>query len=490
MTFSPTDEQLACVDMARSQQSFKVVAYAGAGKTTTLKLISDDILAHYPHARGLYLAFNKTIASEAAQKFDNRVRAMTFHSLAYRHVPRSITQKVNAPKATLLQIAHELQLKPLHATRTDKLGNAKKVVFSNTRLAQIVQDGLSVFCKTHAPIPAMRHLPLPDWLSDDDDINMRNALYPALLGAWERAIDPRHHGNIGHDIYLKYWTLSNPIVPADFVLFDEAQDADPLMMGVLLHQRAQIIYVGDAHQQIYEWRGATNAMKRLPLPQSLLTQSFRFGTPIANIANLLLKALGETTPLIGNAHTHSSVGTHFGVDAVLCRTNAGAMARLLLGLKRGERVGLAADTQRIVRFCQNALKLQTGKACDSGELAGFSSWREVQSSNHFELKTWVRLIDEHGAKVVGDALDTVNRTSQPDYIICTAHKAKGLEWNSVALHDDFVYELSAKTLKIAPEELRLLYVAVTRAKHRLDIGAHTPLFDALARGIKVVYSQT
>jgi L-asparaginase II len=38
-----------------------------------------------------------------------------------------------------------------------------------------------------------------------------------------------------------------------------------------------VIYVGDAHQQIYAWRGAVNAMQQLPLPESRLTTSFRFG---------------------------------------------------------------------------------------------------------------------------------------------------------------------------------------------------------------------
>ena len=36
----PTEEQLAALNMAMDHKSFKVVAYAGAGKTTTLKPVS------------------------------------------------------------------------------------------------------------------------------------------------------------------------------------------------------------------------------------------------------------------------------------------------------------------------------------------------------------------------------------------------------------------------------------------------------------------
>ena len=51
-----------------------------------------------------------------------------------------------------------------------------------------------------------------------------------------------------------------------------------------------MIYVGDAHQQIYAWRGAVNAMQQMPLPESRLTTSFRFGDAIADVANNLLGA--------------------------------------------------------------------------------------------------------------------------------------------------------------------------------------------------------
>lgn len=46
--------------------------------------------------------------------------------------------------------------------------------------------------------------------------------------------------------------------------------------------------------------------EKLPLPQTLLTQSFRFGEPIAEVANTLLKALQEEVPLKGNPNKQSS----------------------------------------------------------------------------------------------------------------------------------------------------------------------------------------
>jgi superfamily I DNA/RNA helicase len=63
-------------------------------------------------------------------------------------------------------------------------------------------------------------------------------------------------------------------------------------------------------------------------------------------------------------------------------------------------------------------------------------------------------------------------------VLATAHKAKGLEWASVRLAADFpsLEELDATdqdgvpclTAEERDQELHLLYVAATRARHRLE----------------------
>lgn len=466
----PTDEQLAALEMARTGQSFKIVAYAGAGKTTTLKLISENL-----RGRGLYLAFNKAIATEAQGKFPPNVRCQTFHSLAFRHISRDITAKISLPRLTPARLASELDLQPIVSERLVD-GVKKSVTLTPVKLANIIGEAMTTFCKTSSAYPAPRHITAPSWMSDADATRLQEMLYPALEKRWLQSIDPRHQSGIGHDIYLKLWTLSNPIIPADFILFDEAQDADPLMMGALIRQDKQTIYVGDAHQQIYEWRGAINAMKRLPYPQTLLTQSFRFGEKIADVANIFLKALQEETPLRGNPAIHSAIAKtliHGKKDAILCRTNASAMSELMQGLKLGHKVALQADTNRILRFCQGADSLKNGKsAYGIPELAFFNHWGEVQefseSGEGSDLKTWVKLIEEHGTKTITTAINSLSNVTQADYVVSTAHKAKGLEWNSVQIADDFLYDSNNLSVKISPEELRLLYVACTRAKNVLD----------------------
>ena len=102
-SFTPTSEQSFAIAEAKKGQSFKVIAYAGTGKTTTLQLISDAMTER----RGMYLAFNKAIATEAQNKFHQNVDCRTFHSLAFRSVSRGVTDKLRLPRLSPSFIAKE-----------------------------------------------------------------------------------------------------------------------------------------------------------------------------------------------------------------------------------------------------------------------------------------------------------------------------------------------------------------------------------------------
>lgn len=54
----------------------------GTGKTTTLVKYAEQ----RPHLRFLYVAFNKSVASEAQRHFPNNVACKTVHSLAYSDI--------------------------------------------------------------------------------------------------------------------------------------------------------------------------------------------------------------------------------------------------------------------------------------------------------------------------------------------------------------------------------------------------------------------
>jgi superfamily II DNA or RNA helicase len=80
-----TEEQQFAVEKFRTRRPLKISAFAGAGKTTTLKM-----LARSRRASGLYLAFNKAIAAEAKGKFPKSVDCRTTHSIAFKSVMPAI----------------------------------------------------------------------------------------------------------------------------------------------------------------------------------------------------------------------------------------------------------------------------------------------------------------------------------------------------------------------------------------------------------------
>ena len=110
-----------------------------------------------------------------------------------------------------------------------------------------------------------------------------------------------------------------------------------------------------------------------------------------------------------------------------------------------------------------------------------------ETSEGSDLKTWVKLVEEHGTNTLNDAIASLSDSQSADYIISTAHKAKGLEWQRVQIDDDFLYDVTQQAVKISPEELRLLYVACTRAKLNLDVFHIQPLLHALQADTKVIY---
>ena len=80
-----------------------------------------------------------------------------------------------------------------------------------------------------------------------------------------------------HDGYLKLWQLSVPNLVREYgvdcILLDEGQDLSGAMLDVFLHQQCARIIVGDPHQQIYQFRGAINAMDSVnPTHTFYLTQ--------------------------------------------------------------------------------------------------------------------------------------------------------------------------------------------------------------------------
>ena len=459
----PTEEQLKALELFRTGESLKINAFAGAGKTTTLSLLAQDT-----PKKGLYLAFNKSIANDASEKFPSTVSCSTIHSLAYRAIiphynSDKLTKSVNANA-----LAQQLQL-----------GTWKKDEFSLNARSQgfLILETVKKFTQGVGKEPSTKDVPRHGKLANAsqeivDEVAALTAARAKVV--WERMIDPSNPLPMGHDGYLKLWAQSNPRLLGDFILLDEAQDSNPVILDVLSKQKAQIIYVGDRYQQIYEWRGAVNAMETIETSHTAyLTKSFRFGNGIANAASKVLERLGETHSIQGNDKLKSFFDADQ-YDAILTRTNGCAIAETLEALSQGLQPHIVGGTNEMIRLLEGVEALKANTPCDLPEFFGFTSWHEivelVKSGEGEQLKTFVNLVEKHGEVKLKQALRrTAANESNANIIISTAHKAKGREWRSVKLANDFFKSAPADGDKLPESEVRLFYVAITRGKEAIQI---------------------
>ena len=84
----PTLEQKQALELFLTQESLKINAYAGTGKTSTLVMLSEA-----DNRKGLYLAFNRAIVNDAKEKFNSSTSCMTISKLALKSLSKELRKK-------------------------------------------------------------------------------------------------------------------------------------------------------------------------------------------------------------------------------------------------------------------------------------------------------------------------------------------------------------------------------------------------------------
>ena len=147
----PTAEQQQAIEAFLSLQSLKVNAFAGTGKTSTLQLMSKS-----DTRRGIYLAFNKSIASDAARKFPSNVQALTSHSAAYRSVMnRGYSSEEMTGSLNVNALIERLQLPPLSIAGERSLSPRQHAYLVLQTLKRFTQSADSEITNRLVPTPGI-----------------------------------------------------------------------------------------------------------------------------------------------------------------------------------------------------------------------------------------------------------------------------------------------------------------------------------------------
>jgi superfamily I DNA/RNA helicase len=302
-----------------------------------------------------------------------------------------------------------------------------------------------------------------------------------------------------HDFYLKKFQLSRPGLRYDVMLFDEGQDASPVMLDVFLAQKAKKVIVGDVHQQIYGWRHAINALRNVDFPTHSLTTSFRFNDHVAALAMECLawkQLLGDTAPVcIRGVGANKKIKTR----ATIARTNLALLKNAILTIQHDRSVKkiyfegninsytYAADGASIYDVLN--LNLDKKDLIRDPLIRSMQSFEELEEyaekSEDVELGMLIDIVDEYGKEIpyLLKKLTAMHikddQREKADMIFSTLHRSKGMEYDSVSLTDDFITRERIRKLlereKQEPvdrdrlcEEINLAYVAVTRSRNFLD----------------------
>jgi F-box protein 18 (helicase) len=465
-------------------------AVAGSGKTTTLVEYAKTRAAS---SKILYLAFNKTVKTEAIQKFTaagvDNVKVETAHSLAFDHI-------IKFSKYEVVQGYKSYELCEL-------LNIATGDRHADFILANHVTKFISYFCNSTAA--KVQELNYADVITDAKAKTFVNNFYKLIEQYTRAALAKMDKGEIAvtHDFYLKKFQLGNPVLAYDYILFDEGQDASPAMLDVFLKQAAIKIIVGDMHQQIYGWRYAVNSLQQVDFPVYNLSSSFRFDEEIALVANKILawkKQLHQSVAvkIIGAGVSVPVAYT----KATLGRTNLSLLLNAIAQWQHGDikTIYFEGNINSYTFADEGAslfdvLNLHNGKPDKIKDklIASMKTMREledyIEKTEDNSLGMIVEVVKEFGNQLPAliSELKTNHTTKKEDadMIFSTVHRCKGMEYDEVTLLNDFINEeklrkyitqfggdkmMEANKNRLA-EEINVLYVAATRAKNKLRIPA-------------------
>jgi len=482
----PTAEQLRIIQHPLSKDRkdlVKIVAFAGTGKTTTLVRLAE---AH-PNLRFLLVVYNKSVRLQAEQQFPKaHVVCKTVHQMAMAKCGFMFSKKMTS------------NLKAKDILDSGLLVEKGEEDSSVYRRAGQVLATLSTFMNSPDMELELEHVPSTwsiDSRSGQSMVSLTASQRRVVLGDTEvvwRAMSDKDDMKIRmpHDGYLKLWQLRSPslqrVTQHDVLLLDEGQDMNPAMLSIFMNQSVTRVIVGDPHQQIYMFRGAVNALDLVdPTHTYFLTQSFRFGPEIAFVANKCLVGLKgrDERTLVGGRKVDSFLGTNLDQKkqvAFIGRTNIGLfdkLNKLIFDGDNKKRVGLVGGLDGY-NF-EDYLDIYHLMVGEMKKMKKYKAWKSyaqfkafAKNVNDVELLSKIKIIEKFGARLpaIIDKIKSVccKDIRMADIVLSTVHKAKGLEFETVVLLNDFPDFNDFGTLQMVPEdEKNLIYVAITRAKTSL-----------------------
>jgi len=463
-----TAEQENHINTILQGENHAIQAPPGSGKTFLLLALARKMKGY-----GLSVSFNKILAIEASKKFNSAVTCKTGHSLAYGAVGFKYKKRLK-------------KLTGKHLADNRDIGDWN-LYNSPSNKGYLILNTIRKYCYSSDQAISYKHLPQLTILNDANIDLMKEDLVQNATMIFNEMASEDSDLPITHDVYLKIWALNKPKINMDYIFFDEYQDSNPVIAQVIKNQSCQKIFVGDQFQQIYAWRGAVNALQEEKLTKLYITRSFRFGEGIASLANNIIESYYPTdfeyVPFHGNDAIQSQIFYNplSNIDCIICRTNKGVIGETIKELEQNKTVHILGGTQPLTYLINSIFQLKIKNYTNHPDLFLFSSFADLKeyadSPMGGDLKAVLKLIETYGRERLLNILESTTESAEDASVtITTAHKSKGLEWSVVKLANDF--KLPGDGNVPTQEETNILYVAASRALHKLDLSECQATFPA------------
>ena len=484
MGFKPTKEQSDIVqtvlDLYKQpgDHILKVEAVAGASKTTTSVMVAEALGKDID---AMYLAYNKAIADEASGKFPNTVECKTTHSLAYRPI---------------VSMGLNLDGEPA-GKRTVGFFGYKSFTGDDSKRKYETRMSVVTFLESFF---LSRSTVLEDYFKE----------YDGMLSDAEKDLAVKYFGlmvdakmPVPHSFYLKLFhiLLSTDCIhydkPFDLLILDEAGDINGVTLEIFMLLPAKVkLMVGDSLQNIYSFNHTINgfeALKGIGVDK-YLTQSFRCSKEIAGrVQDFVHQQIGNPIDFFGTDHEDCTIKS----KATIARTNSGLIPYMIEFLTLDKKFNLTRKVSDIFEVMMILLNLSSKSTIYNPQYKELKLDAKVYETSphlHVRFKTIVdyvfelhgeydpaiasavRTIRSNGRRNIWEAYNLAKECEEDDTVyedtLTTAHSSKGLTFDSVEIATDFnltkILEVPRSEREESDnEELRLYYVACTRARVEL-----------------------
>jgi DNA helicase-2/ATP-dependent DNA helicase PcrA len=494
---NPSKYQTAIFDFVENGSGHGVVqATAGSGKTTTLVEVAKLLPVN---TAALFLAFNRSAASQLKERLPSTVKAKTVHSLG-NHALGSVLRSgglgvhpVQNRKYRKLVATYSADLKcgPLrqYAGQAAQYLN-ELATFARLDLVDAEDHSALLACARRHSLPVLR------------ETGLLEELHRRLSKIIEDGLRLAMQGIIDYTDMIYVPVAEDLSMPQqfDFVCIDEAQDLSAVQLELIMRAVApsgRLLFVGDSRQAIYGFAGAdTRSMEKiiertcatvLPLsvsyrcPRSHVELARRFSRDIEAAPNAIRGRINA----ISDARLADAVTTD---DLILCRTNAPLVSACLDLVSRGKAAKILGKQDLVGKLERHAAAAFEEDLFDWEKRLERYSERQLAhmaSMGNDSACAIAALLEDEVACVKALTQAALNGgcqslTSLSGYIraifgddekvitLSTVHRAKGREADRVfILYPHLMPSTHATTDAECEAETCIQFVAVTRAKREL-----------------------